>query len=131
MNTVVSLHRKPLVLVVEDDPATADVVGSILARSGCDVLVRATGASALDAARELPPPDLILLDLCLPDVDGRALLEELRRDVALAGIPVVVVSGAPFARSVYATDTIAKSDLEAGLARVLARLPTADSTAAA
>lgn len=113
---------KPLVLVVEDDPEAAELVESILVREGCEVLHARDGATALEIARELPQPDLVLLDLELPVMDGRALLETLRSDPSISGIPVVVISGAPDATTVRATDNVGKAKLLDGLARVLKRI---------
>lgn len=114
--------RKPLVLVVEDEPEAAELVETILLREGCEVLHARDGATALELARELPQPDLILLDLELPVMDGRALLDSLRSDSSISGIPVVVISGAPDATTIHATDNVGKAKLLDGLARVLRRL---------
>lgn len=115
------LSHRPLVLVVEDEHDTADLIAEVLRENGCDVIVRGDGASALEAIRELPAPDLVLLDLELPGMSGRDVLNEVKRDVSLSWIPVVVVSAAPDAKHVYATDHVAKSELLRGLERVIAR----------
>jgi CheY-like chemotaxis protein len=117
----VSLHS-PIVLVVEDEPEAAELIASILEREGCDVLYARDGEAALELARELPRPDLVLLDLELPVMDGRAFLESMRSDPSLSGIPVVVVSSASDATTVRATDNVRKALLHDGLERVLARL---------
>jgi CheY-like chemotaxis protein len=62
------------------------------------------------------------LDLELPVMDGRSVLEALRSDPTTSGIPVVVLSGAPDATKVRATDNVDKTRLLDGLARVIARL---------
>lgn len=85
--------RTVRVLHVEDDPASGELVRRLLQRRGGVDLVRAQdGATALDLARRPPHPDLVLLDLGLPDVGGEAVLERLSGDPATAAIPVVVVS---------------------------------------
>jgi CheY-like chemotaxis protein len=114
--------RKPLVLVVEDDTDTAELISEILQDHGCDVIVCNDGLSALEAVREIPAPDLVLLDLELPAMSGRDVLREMKRDIAVSWIPVVVVSSAPDATTIYASDNIAKKDILHGLARVLDRL---------
>jgi CheY-like chemotaxis protein len=119
---VATLVHKPLVLVVEDDPEAAELVETLLVREGCEVLHARDGAVALELARELPQPDLILLDLELPIMDGRALLESLRSDPSISGIPVVVISGAPDATTIRATDNVGKAKLLDGLARVVKRI---------
>jgi CheY-like chemotaxis protein len=118
------MSRIPVILVVEDDPEAAELLETILRREGCEVLHARDGADALEAARELPRPDLVLLDLELPVMDGRSVLEALRSDPTTSGIPVVVLSGAPDATTVRATDNVDKTRLLDGLARVLARLRT-------
>ncbi len=114
--------RPPLVLIAEDEQEAADLIAMILRREGCEVLIARDGAQALEMARELPRPDLILLDLELPVMDGRAFLAHVRADHSLSGIPVFVVSGAADATTVRATDNVGKARLLEGLARVMARL---------
>jgi len=79
------------VLLIEDDPIAARLVELQLGSTGCRVL------SALDGLRGLKlahanPPDLILLDLMLPGLDGFEVLSRLRADPQTADVPVVVVS---------------------------------------
>ena len=114
--------RPPLVLIAEDEAEAADLIAMILRREGCEVIIASDGATALEMARELPRPDLILLDLELPIMDGRAFLAAVRADHSLSGIPVFVVSGAADATTVHATDNVGKARLLEGLARVMARL---------
>ncbi len=66
-------------LLVEDDPATAGALHSILSRKGWVVTVAGTLAEALVQIRQ-PPPDWVVLDLMLPDGDGLALLRKIRSD---------------------------------------------------
>jgi DNA-binding response OmpR family regulator len=78
----------PRVLVVEDDPTLADVVGRYLAREGFEATFAADGVSGLAAAlRSLP--DLVVLDLMLPGMDGLEVFRRLRR---VAPIPVVMLT---------------------------------------
>ncbi len=72
-------------LVVEDDPTIADPLCVGLRREGFDVDHVATGEGALAAA----PADLVLLDLGLPDLDGRVVCRELR---AVSAVPIIVVT---------------------------------------
>lgn len=117
----VSTNHRPVVLVVEDEPEAAELLSTMLRDAGCDPIIVRDGASALEAARELPAPDLVLLDLELPVMNGRELIETMRNDPTLSGIPVVVVSGAADAGTVHATDNVRKSRLHEGLRRVLER----------
>jgi len=73
------------VLLVEDDDSIADPLAEGLRREGFDVVRASTGAAALAA----DPPDLVLLDLRLPDIDGFTVCRELR---ARSDVPIIVVS---------------------------------------
>jgi CheY-like chemotaxis protein len=82
-----------LVLVVEDDPATREMLGTVLRQQGYAVEAAADGREALARLRGGLRPAGIVLDLVMPRMDGRAFRAEQRRDRDLAGIPVVVCSG--------------------------------------
>jgi PAS domain S-box-containing protein len=77
------------VLVVEDDPDLGRVLARMLERHGPRVTLARTGRQAIDAITE-QPPDLLLLDLVLPESDGFAVVDHLRADPALASTPLVV-----------------------------------------
>jgi two-component system phosphate regulon response regulator PhoB len=79
------------VLVVEDEPDIAEVVRYNLTREGFQVDVHVRGDSALEAVRRRAP-DLIVLDLMLPGVDGLELTRALKRDAATARIPLVMLT---------------------------------------
>ena len=85
-------ERTPHVLVVEDDPSVRGLLQTLLSAEGYDVAVAADGLAGLLKASSTRP-QLILLDLMMPDMGGLRVIEELRGDEALAGIPVVVVTG--------------------------------------
>ncbi len=81
------------VLVVEDDEALRRAVCEVLRDEGIDAVGVSNGAEAIDflhAARELPR--LVLLDLMMPVMDGRAFCERQRDDPRIAGVPVVVMT---------------------------------------
>jgi PAS domain S-box-containing protein len=80
------------VLVVEDDLALVEAVTATLRRAGYAVETAATGAAALAAARQAVP-DLVLLDLGLPDVYGTEVLRGLRALPACRKVPVLVLTG--------------------------------------
>jgi CheY-like chemotaxis protein len=80
------------VLYIEDNPVNALLVGEVLARHPwVQLQVAADGASGLQLARD-QPPDLVLLDMQLPDMDGHQVLQALRSDPATAGLRCVVLS---------------------------------------
>ena len=79
------------IFVVDDEPDMVDLLATILRSDGFEVATETDGRSAL--ARVLAePPDLILLDLMMPDLDGMELLKLLRLDPRGERVPVLVVS---------------------------------------
>ena len=72
-------HARAKVLVVEDEPAIADVVARYLRRAGYEAAVAATGQGALRES-EAARPDVVVLDLMLPDIDGLEVMRRMRRD---------------------------------------------------
>ena len=86
------MGQKRTLLCVEDDPPSLHLVERVLARRPqLSLLSARDGSAALTLARQ-HLPDLILLDLHLPGIDGDQVLRELRADRTTAGIPVVVVT---------------------------------------
>lgn len=82
------------VLVVDDDPSVRRVFQRMLQSAGYDVVVATGGAEALATLRADQSIGVMLLDLHMPDLDGREVRRLQLADTALAGIPTVVVSGA-------------------------------------
>jgi CheY-like chemotaxis protein len=82
----------PLVLVVEDSEAIRAAFTILLEESGYAVAAAATGAEALRLAAERKP-DLVLLDLGLPDMSGLDVARLIRADPATASIPLVALTG--------------------------------------
>ncbi|KHK02223.1 CBS domain-containing protein [Desulfovibrio sp. TomC] len=83
---------KPLVLVVDDDPAVSSFLIQFLEGEGYRVAAAHDGESALSAAEKLRP-QVITMDMAMPGMDGRAAIEALRGDPQLAHIPVLVITG--------------------------------------
>lgn len=81
----------PVVLVVDDQPANLDVLLEHLAGEDLRLLVATGGLDALRLAEEVKP-DLILLDVMMPDLDGYAVLERLKQSGTTQHIPVVLLS---------------------------------------
>jgi two-component system alkaline phosphatase synthesis response regulator PhoP len=80
------------VLVVEDDPSVRGLLHTLLTGEGYEVATASDGLAGLVKA-STAKPDLMLLDLMMPDLGGIRVLEELREDPAMADIPVIVVTG--------------------------------------
>jgi len=85
-------HRH--ILVVEDDRDIAELISRSLATSGYEVTVASRAKDAIEQARKRKP-DLITLDIYLPDADGFEVLQHLKTDSDTASIPVVIVSVMP------------------------------------
>jgi CheY-like chemotaxis protein len=80
------------VLVVDDEPAVRALVAASLDGAGCEVEACADGPTALQSALAAPP-QLILLDVALPGLNGADLLRRLRAEPATSAIPVVMLTG--------------------------------------
>jgi CheY-like chemotaxis protein len=85
------------ILVVDDDAAITEVLEEILAVEGYRAVLAENGAQGLSRLRD-SSPDLVLLDLMMPVMDGWQMLAAMQRDPAMRRIPVVVMSAAPPAR---------------------------------
>ena len=92
-------HRRPRLLVVDDEASARSALSRLLERLGYDVLLAEDGRAALDlAARQ--PPDLVLTDLRMPVLDGFELLARLKGGEQTRDVPVIVVSGVDDLQSV-------------------------------
>jgi CheY-like chemotaxis protein len=87
-----SSRSRPLVLLVEDDEFTHQLIAITLESQSVELVFESDGAAALDRIRSVQP-DLILMDVMLPGSDGVELTQHLKADPALAGIPVVMLTG--------------------------------------
>lgn len=85
-------RAKPLVLLVDDDADNRDMYATYLERRGFDVGQADDGSSALAQSRALQP-DLVVMDLTLPDMDGLQVIHQLDADPVTAFTPVIIVSG--------------------------------------
>ena len=82
---------KPKVLTIDDDAEFADLIKYNLVKQGCEVLVAGNGLVGLQLAR-LSLPDVILLDIMLPDLDGLSVCQILRSQPSTKQIPVFILS---------------------------------------
>jgi CheY-like chemotaxis protein len=87
---------KKMVLLVEGDAEVRDLLQDSLELLGYDVIPASSGKQALDylSLERAPPPDIVVLELMLPIVNGWQVVERIRRDPEVAGVPVVVITGA-------------------------------------
>jgi two-component system cell cycle response regulator len=79
------------VLVVDDEPMMIEIAEGLLQASGIDVLTASQGADALALAAE-EGPDVVLLDIMMPGMDGREVCRRIKSDPSLAGTKVVLNS---------------------------------------
>ncbi len=85
------MHRDPTILLVDDNLPALKATTRILRQAGYLVTQAANGTDALHQVRE-QRPDLVLLDVVLPDISGNEVLRQIRADPALAGVSVVMLS---------------------------------------
>lgn len=86
------MSRKPLILVVEDDPSVQSLLQLLLEGEGFDVITAKDGLEGL-VKLDLQHPSLLILDLMMPNVSGDRLLAEVQEDPRLRDVPVLIVSG--------------------------------------
>jgi DNA-binding response OmpR family regulator len=88
----VSTDGRPTILIVDDDEVLAEVLSRRLEQQGFETLTADSGQSGLAKARR-QRPDLVVLDLRLPDSDGFCICEELADSSDTCTIPVIILSG--------------------------------------
>ena len=80
------------ILLVEDDPSVRELLKVLLEVEGYDIVEASDGLEGLEKAGELRP-DLMIVDLMMPQVDGERVISRLRADPGTRRMPVIVVSG--------------------------------------
>ena len=80
------------VLVIDDQPFFTNMLRNVLEQQGFRVLVAQNGPDGLKLAKA-HPPDIILLDIEMPEMNGFTVCERLKQDVALKHVPVVILTG--------------------------------------
>ena len=84
-------EQKPRILIVDDEPINLKVLSDLL-RDSYTLSVAKDGPSALARLAAGTPPDLVLLDIMMPGMDGIAVCEQMKRDPTTAGVPVIFVT---------------------------------------
>ena len=92
---VLGAPRKPLILVIEDHELARRALATLLSTMGYEVVEAANGREALATLATEARPDVILLDLVMPIMDGWEFMKRQRRDWRLCTIPTIVISGVP------------------------------------
>ncbi len=102
--TLVARARRPLILVVEDDPDLGDAIVAFLKDEGLEAKLARDGDQAMRLVDQLRPAAMIL-DLMMPRRDGFSVLRELRADGRIATLPVIVVTAIfGLSERLYATE---------------------------
>jgi signal transduction histidine kinase/DNA-binding response OmpR family regulator len=86
-------ERRPRILVIDDEPSAVALVRETLEPAGFAVAAAGSGRAGLGSVHR-ERPDLVVLDLLMPDMDGFAVIDELRGDPATVAIPVLVLTSA-------------------------------------
>jgi DNA-binding response OmpR family regulator len=130
---------KPKILLVDDEPDALEVLGFKLKEAGYAPLFAKDGERALAAARD-ERPDLIVLDLMLPEVDGLEVCKILRRDNATSNIPILMLTaraaemdrvlGLELGADDYVTKPFSPRELVLRIKKLLARVKAADEPVA-
>lgn len=122
------------ILVVDDEPAVSDLLAYNLRKAHYDVVIAADGQTALQQARQTPP-DLILLDLMIPEVDGLDVCRELRKT---SDVPIIMITargeeidrvvGLELGADDYVTKPFSVRELMARVKAVLRRAQSEEKT---
>ena len=86
------MDEKHVILIVDDTPENLRVLGDLLEQQGYEVMVATNGSDALENAAATPAPDLILLDIMMPDIDGYEVCRRLKANAATRDIPVIFLT---------------------------------------
>ena len=78
--------------MVEDDPDMSELVSRLLIAAGFEIEIAANRGEVLAGLRKQPLPDVILLDVMLPDANGFEILQRLKAHPALKGVPVIMLT---------------------------------------
>jgi CheY-like chemotaxis protein len=109
----VAEQRQPAIVVVDDDRDTRELYRAFFDLCGFQTAEASNGSQALLISRRLLP-DVLLMDLVLPDVDGLSVARVLKADPDTAGIHVLLVTG-------YAFDKLGRCAVDAGVERALTK----------
>lgn len=85
------MMAKPVILIVDDEIANIELMGAVLEEE-YEILFARSGDQAIEVARKAPP-DLILLDVVMPGLDGYETCRRMKQDPALAGVPIIFTTG--------------------------------------
>ena len=127
-----------LILIIEDEPDIASTLAYNLKKQGYQTQIADTGESGLALATAQPPPDLILLDLMLPDLSGHVVCERIRQHRRTKNVPIIMltargeeedrVAGFEHGADDYVTKPFSVRELVSRIRAVLRRCQTGATT---
>jgi DNA-binding response OmpR family regulator len=130
----------PTILVVEDDPDIAALIRHYMEKAGYAVAALSSGAAAIQQLRTEGLPDLVVLDLMLPDFDGLMICQAMRSEPRTAAIPIIMLTaraeeadrirGLELGADDYVTKPFSPRELVARVGALLRRLERASPTSA-
>ena len=98
------MRTPPLILIVDDNPANVDILQMRLAVHNYDILTAVDGEAGLALARD-KQPDLILLDIMMPKMDGIEVCRRIKEDHSLPFMPIIMVTAKADSKDVVAVSS--------------------------
>lgn len=126
MNTDLERIRQPSILIVDDTPANLQLLSEMFKGRGYEIRAAMSGRLAIQSIRQ-SPPDLILLDVNMPDISGYEVCKQIKADAAFADIPIIFVSALQESASIVKAFAVGGVDYITKpfqIAEVLARVQT-------
>ncbi len=93
------------ILIVDDDPSTLNLLQTFLSEKGFEIATASDGVEGLQRVREWGP-ELILLDVMMPRLDGYGFVREIKKDTKLRKLPIVVLTAREMMRDVFVQEGI-------------------------
>ncbi|HBE50825.1 MAG TPA: response regulator, partial [Cyanobacteria bacterium UBA11369] len=84
-------HKKPRILIIDDEESIFEVIEGLLLREGYDLTYVSSGKEALNQIEEIQP-DVILLDLMMPEMDGLETCQQIKANQRWCHIPIIMVT---------------------------------------
>lgn len=117
------------ILVIDDDPTVRDLLSRFLKKEGFDAYAAHSGWKGMEVARKYKP-DVIILDVMMPELDGWTVLSKLKKDVELKDIPIILLTmvddkkmGFALGATDYMTKPIVKTDLLVSIRKIIRQKP--------